>query len=79
VTDSDLERIAALAKATLATRPDEIDCEEWLARVAAYLEHRGSADPLPPELQLVANHVEICPACRAELDVLAAALDAERT
>lgn len=69
------EQLEALAKATLATRPEEIDCDEWLARVGRFLEHEASGAPLPSDLLAVAQHLEVCPECDEELDALRSGLE----
>ncbi|MCP3904333.1 MAG: zf-HC2 domain-containing protein [Planctomycetes bacterium] len=63
-------QIRELARATASTRPQEIDCDEWLERVAAYLDVLREGRPVPPELADVAHHIEVCPDCRAELEVM---------
>lgn len=65
-----LDQIRDLAQATAETRPDEIDCDEWLARVAAYIEAQGAGAPLDPDMAAVEQHVKVCPDCRAELEAL---------
>ncbi|RNC81209.1 MAG: hypothetical protein ED559_05255 [Phycisphaera sp.] len=65
-----IDQLRGLARATAETRPDEIDCDEWLARVAAYIEARSDEAPLDPEMAAVEQHVKVCPDCRAELEAL---------
>ena len=72
------EQLRSLAKVTLATRPDEIDCEEWLQRVGCYVEHHHSGRAIPDHLRCVAEHVALCPECAEELKALEAALSGER-
>jgi hypothetical protein len=64
------EQLLELLKAVLSTEPEEIDCEEFLSRVAAYLEtlERGTAPS--PELRLVSQHLNVCPGCREEFQAL---------
>ncbi len=64
------EQLRDLLRTVAATEPQEIDCEELLARVAAYLESRAPGGELPPELELVAQHLEVCPDCREEYEAL---------
>lgn len=65
-----IDQIRDLAQATVETRPDEIDCEEWLSLVAAYIEAQGAGAPLGPDMAAVEQHVKVCPDCRAELEAL---------
>ena len=68
------EQLALLARLVAETAPEEINCEEVLDRIAAFLEsHRG--EPLPPELATIHQHLEICPECREEFEALLRAVD----
>ena len=64
------EQLRELLRVVAATRPQEIDCEQFLTRVAAYLESLEREHPLPPELDTVAQHLEVCPECSEEFDAL---------
>lgn len=64
------EEIRALLRVVLATDPVEIDCDEILARIAAFLEARGPKGSLPAELALVSQHLAVCAECREEFDAL---------
>ena len=64
------EQLAALARLTMNTRPEEIPCEELLHRVARYAELVFAGQPVPPELQPVADHLRVCTECTEELDAL---------
>ena len=64
------EQLAALARELASTAPEEIDCEAVLERVAAYLEAKESDVALTPELEMVRQHLEICPACLEEFQAL---------
>ncbi len=64
------DQLKELARATVNTRPQEIDCDAWLKRVAGYLEVIQKGQPVPPELTDVAHHIEVCPDCRNELDLM---------
>lgn len=63
-------QLQELLRVVAATEAREIDCEEFLARVGAFLEglERG-AEP-PPELRVVSQHLEICTECREEYESL---------
>ena len=66
-------QLEELLRVVAATEPEEIDCEELLASVGAYLESRAPGGELPRELELVAQHLEVCPDCREEYEALVAA------
>ena len=63
-----------LIDAALATRDDELTCEEFVERVAAYAEILVVGGEVPAALSLVAHHASICPHCAEELKVLLEAL-----
>ncbi len=71
------EQLAALARQLAATAPEEIDCQAVLDRVAAFLEARRSDLELPPELDAVRQHLEICPPCLEEFQALVRAVEPE--
>ena len=64
------EQLAALARQLASTAPEEIDCEAVLDRVAAYLEAKRSDMAIPPELEAVGQHLEVCPSCFEEFQAL---------
>lgn len=64
------EQLEELLRAIAVTEPREIDCEEFLDRVGAYLEGRDRDSEVPRELRLVAQHLDVCPQCREEFDAL---------
>ena len=64
------EQLRELLRVVAATEPQEIDCEEFLARVGAYLEEMKPTGEPPAELRRVAQHLEICSECREEFDAL---------
>ncbi len=68
------EQLAALARQLAATAPEEIDCEAVLDHVAAYLEAKRSDVGLPPELDAVRQHIEVCPSCLEEFQALVRAV-----
>jgi hypothetical protein len=59
-----------LLRVVMATAPEEIDCDEFLARVGAYLEAIEPDGKIPPDLWAVSQHLEVCPECKEELDAL---------
>ena len=64
------ENAAALAKLTVATRPDEIPCDDWLALVSEYVDLVQEGAEIPDRLKTVRDHVEVCPECAEELEAL---------
>ena len=71
------EQLAALAQQLASTAPEEIDCEAVLDHVAAYLEAAQADATLPPELEMVEQHLKICPACLEEYQALIKAFTPE--
>ena len=61
-----------LLRAVAVTAPEEIDCDEFLARVGAYLEGLERTGGHPPELEQVSHHLKVCPECREEFEALVA-------
>lgn len=59
-----------LLRAIEAMTPGEFDCDQFLDYVAAYLDHGGSTDKLPPELARVEQHLATCPECLEEYQAL---------
>ena len=62
--------LRTLLRTVLATAPEEIDCDAFLERVAAFLEHAGSSPDLPERFQAVAQHLQVCPECLEEFEAL---------
>ena len=66
-----IEQLAELARAIADTAEEEIDCEEMLARAAAFIEAVAEGDvDLPASLRVVAQHLRVCPECREEVELL---------
>ena len=64
------EDIKRLAKLTLATRPEELSCEDWLHAVGEYVERDRDGVAPCERMQAVARHAELCPECADELEAL---------
>lgn len=71
-----VERLTALLRRILATEPHEIDCDEFLARAAQFLESLETEREQPPELDAVVQHLDVCPECREEFEALIRATEA---
>ena len=63
------EKLRELLALLNTTEAEEIDCDEFLDGVAAYVEHTGVAE-LPEAHLAVSQHVNVCPECREELEAL---------
>ena len=64
------EQLLDLLKVVASTEAREIDCEEFLTRVGAFLESVERSSELSTELGQVSQHLEICSECREEFDAL---------
>lgn len=72
------ERIRTLGEVLAETHEHEIDCDEFLAHVAALVELRQLGAPLPSALAPVEAHERLCSNCREECAALARVIiDAE--
>ena len=63
-------QLLELLRIVAATDPRELNCEEFLARVGAYLEGLEQGSAPPPELSQVSRHLEVCPECHEEFEAL---------
>lgn len=52
------------------TEVEEIDCEEFLHRVAAFAERLHDGAVPPPGYEKVAQHLKVCPECLEEYESL---------
>lgn len=68
------EEYRELARALLATRPEEIDCEQWLEGVGSYLDLIEAGRPIPESLRPVEEHLRLCPDCAEEYAAMREAL-----
>lgn len=68
------EEYRELARALRATRPDEIDCDRWLDKVATYLDLIEAGHPIPESLSPVEEHLRLCPDCAEEYAAMREAL-----
>ncbi len=60
------------------TRAHELDCEQFLARMAQYAELRAAGQPVPDALADVEQHERLCANCREECQALVDVLRDER-
>lgn len=68
------EQLRNIAQAVLVTRPVELHCGEWLDRVGRYAEVVLDGGAIPESLDLVREHMVICPECREEFEAMIEAL-----
>jgi hypothetical protein len=66
------EMLDRLAQGIAATYPEEIDCNEWLSRVGRLVEILSRGVPVPPDLEPLLQHIQVCAECREELELLLA-------
>ena len=64
-----LEQTRELARVVLSTVPDELTCDEWLDHAAAYAELLSAGASVPEPLRRLAQHLQVCPDCMAEIRV----------
>jgi len=64
------KKLIELLSTVAQTHESEIDCEECLHRVAAYVEQFHPDATLSAEFWDVAAHLRICPECREEFEAL---------
>lgn len=63
-------QLEALARAVAHTCDGELDCEEFLDRVAGYLESLPSGASGSALFGAVRAHLDLCPECREEFEAL---------
>ena len=64
------EELRKLLQLVDITAVDEIDCTEFLHRVAGYLERLGPDGTPPPGSEAVVHHLRVCPECLEEFEAL---------
>lgn len=62
------EKIIALVKMLRSTAEEEIDCDEFWSKAALLAETDLTLDL--PELKKYLQHLEVCPGCVEELELL---------
>ena len=66
-TRADLLKLLQLIDVTAA---DEIDCTEFMHRVAGYIERLGPEGTPPSGYEDVVQHLRVCPECLEEFEAL---------
>lgn len=69
------EEIRNLLQACQETHDEEVDCEQFLAHMAAYAEKRAKGEAMPKALEKVDQHQRLCPTCREECEALLEVLE----
>jgi hypothetical protein len=70
----DPDRLKALVRAIMTTRPDEIGCDACMEQTDRFVEMTLAGKNARQAVPLVRDHLERCPDCREEFEALAAAL-----
>lgn len=64
------DQLRALARALERTEDHELDCDEYLNRLAAYAELRALGEPVPESFAPVLAHERLCANCAEETQAL---------
>ena len=64
------QQIHTLLVACRETHTNELDCEDFLARLAEFAENRAAGKNIPDALSLMLEHERLCPNCAEECRVL---------
>lgn len=59
-----------LARLLACTGPEELSCEEFLDRVAAFVEQASAGTGCEKLKAMVTEHTRLCGECREELDAM---------
>jgi predicted anti-sigma-YlaC factor YlaD len=70
------ETVRKMMNAVKATRDQEMDCGHCHDELDRFIEMKISGKNAAEALPLVQEHLDICPACREEYEVLLVALQA---
>jgi len=63
-------RLRELLRVIEATEAEELNCDEFLARVAPLLEAVEAETEVPDELRPAVQHLSVCPECKEEFEAL---------
>lgn len=72
----DKEMLRLLVKGIYSTRPDELTCDECFEQVGLFAEMVLAGKNAAEALPLVQDHLDRCPECRREFEILLDALKA---
>ena len=62
-------KLLGLLRAIAFTKPEEVDCEEFLSAVSGYVESLTNGQPVPCS-DAIHQHLEVCPECLEEFEAL---------
>ena len=71
------QQIETLIKLVCTTVDDCLDCDQCCDYIAAFAESKLEGKSVPEALKIVQVHIEQCPCCADELNLLLEALKAE--
>jgi len=71
-----IDIIKKMLRVVLATRDDEINCDECYQRIESFAEIKLSGKSAEEAMPLVEDHLQRCKDCREEYEVLLEALQA---
>ncbi|MBN1285930.1 MAG: hypothetical protein JXB47_11075 [Anaerolineae bacterium] len=69
-----LDTLKQLVRGIIETRPEEIGCDSCFEELDRFVEMKLAGKDTAAAMPLVHDHLERCPACRAEFEALLAAL-----
>jgi hypothetical protein len=69
------EKIRLLLGALELTKEVEVDCDECFDSMAEFAESCISGETVPQALILIHNHIQICPDCAEEFNILKTAVE----
>lgn len=73
---SDPDTLKQMVRGIIATRPDELGCDECFQQVDRFAEMVLDGKPAAEAMPLVQEHLDRCGDCREEFEALLAALRA---
>ncbi len=69
------KQIEALLQMLSHTQAEELSCDEYLDRLAEYVETYLSGSSLPEGLRAIEGHLDLCNHCQEEFQALLKALE----
>ncbi len=66
----DRRAISSLIQALVLTQDNELDCDGCSELLAEFTEKALLGQTIPAALELVAQHLKLCPDCREEFELL---------
>ncbi len=71
------EMMQGLINMLAMTDPDEVDCDEVFTVLAEFAEMKKQGEDVNQFMPLIQKHLDLCPDCREEYEVLIDTLNAE--